>query len=115
MKTLMRLNFRLVTLIFFVTSITSCEKDNNPTVDCFPNTSTVRQITNKQATIKSAGGKFYIIEQGTIDTKLNPCNLTHEFQVDNLQVTISGDVKATVQGGPEPCCTENFVITKISR
>lgn len=93
----------------------SCKKNNSSTVDCFPNDITTRQITNKQATIKLTNGQFYIVEQGTIDTKLNPCNLTQEFRVDNLQVTISGDVKATVQGGPAPCCTDNFVIVKITR
>ena len=111
----MRLNFPLTSLTFFVTLILACNKDNTPTDDCFPNSSTVRQITNQQAIIKLAGGRFYIVEQGAIDTKLNPCNLTKEFQVDNLQVTVSGDVKATAQGGNEPCCTENFVIAKISR
>lgn len=100
----------------FTMSLYSCKKDNNKTDDCFPNETTYRQIVNKQATIrKLPSGLFYIVEQGTIDTKLNPCNLTTDFQVDNLQVTISGDVKATIQGGPGPCCTENLVITKITR
>jgi hypothetical protein len=30
-------------------------------------------------------------------------------------VTISGDVRSRPQGASEPCCTENFVITKISK
>lgn len=94
----------------------SCEKDSRKTNDCFPNSTTARQIVNKLATVRQQpGGLFYIIEQGSIDTKLNPCNLANEFQVDNLQVTISGDVKATLQGGPGPCCTDDFVITKITR
>lgn len=94
----------------------SCKKDDTKTTDCFPNADTYRQIVDKPATVRQqASGTFYIIEQGTIDTKLNPCNLPTEFQVDNLQVTISGDVKATTQGGPGPCCIENFVITKITR
>ena len=88
-----------LTFIAFVlvTTIISCKKDNNTNsnTDCFPNATTVRQITNGQATVKAAGEKFYIVEQGTIDTKLNPCSLAQEFQVDNLQVTISGDVKLT--------------------
>lgn len=108
-------HFQTLIVLLVMTSIFSCKKDNNSNSDCFPNSSTVRQITNGQATIKEVGGKFYIIEQGSIDNKLNPCSLPAEFQVNNLQVTISGDVKSTLQGGPEPCCTENFVITKISR
>ena len=108
-----------LTFIAFVlvTTIISCKKDNNTNTDtdCFPNTTTVRQITNAQATVKAAAGKFYIIEQGSIDTKLNPCNLAQEFQIDNLQVTISGDVKTTSYAVGEPCCTDNFVITKITK
>ena len=93
----------------------SCKKNDKSKTGCFLNDTTARQIINKQASIKLANGQFYIVEQGTIDTKLIPCNLTQEFQVDNLQVTISGDIKATAQGGPAPCCSENFVITKIVR
>lgn len=93
----------------------ACKKDDNSITDCFPNTIIVRQLINKQATIKWVVGKYYIVEQGVIDTRLNPCNLTQEFQVDNLQVIVSGDVKSTVQPGPGPCCGENFVITKITK
>jgi hypothetical protein len=113
----MRHSLNFIAFALVTTIISSCKKDNNVNTDtdCFPNATTVRQITNAQATVKAAGGKYYIVEQGTIDTKLNPCTLSKEFQVDNLQVTISGDVKLTQQGGLEPCCTDNFVITKISR
>ena len=83
--------------------------------DCFPDSVTVRQIKDKQAIIKSAGGRFYIVEQGAVDTKLRPCNLAEEFQVDSSIVIISGDVKATVNTAFEPCCTEDFVITKIAK
>ena len=110
----MRRNLTFITFLLAAV-ISSCNKEENSTPDCFPGTSTIRQIANGQATVKASGGKFYIIEQGSIDSKLNPCDLTQEFQVDNLQVIISGDVKLTIHGGPEPCCTDNFVITKISR
>ncbi len=76
--------------------------------DCFPNASTVRLIEVKPAIVKEVAGRFYLVEQGAIDKKLNPCNLTADFQVDNLPVTISGVVKATISSGP--CCTEDFVI-----
>jgi hypothetical protein len=114
-KTRMRQRLTLITSLFVTAIISSCKKDNNTKSDCFPNTPTVRQITNAQARVKAAGGKFYILEQGTIDTKLNPCTLAQEFQVDNLQVTISGDVKLTQHGGVGPCCIDNFVITTILR
>jgi hypothetical protein len=110
-------NYYLVlTILFGVTTIfQSCKKNKSSTVECFPNEITTRQITNKQATIQLTNGQFYIVEQGTIDTKLNPCNLTQEFQVNNLQVTISGDIKETTQGVSGPCCTDNFVISKITK
>lgn len=105
----------LIILIYLTTIIFSCKKDNNSNTDCFHESSTVRQITDGQATVKEISGKFYIIEKGSIDTKLNPCHLPTEFQVDNLQIIISGDVKSTLQVGPGPCCLENFTLTKISR
>jgi hypothetical protein len=95
--------------------ITSCKKETKPGKTCFPNSSTVRYITNQQATIKVAGGQFYIVEKNAIDTKLNPCNLAKEYLVANLQVSISGEVKSTIHNGMDPCCTENFVITHISQ
>lgn len=88
-------------------------KDKNSGTNCFPDTSIVRQIVNKNASIKLLNTQFFIVEDGTIDTKLNPCNLPREFQVDNLLVLISGDVKSTFYSGVGPCCTENFEITSI--
>jgi hypothetical protein len=111
----MRYTFNLIALVLIISILPACEKESSTNTDCFSNNLTVRQITNAPATVRNIGGRFYIIEQNTIDTKLNPCTLAQEFQVDNLQVTVSGDVKSTIQNGPEPCCTENFVITRISR
>jgi hypothetical protein len=86
-------------------------KNNN----CFPDSATVREIKNKPAAIRLTGDQYYIIEQGTIDTKLKPCNLTEDFKVNNLQVTVSGDVKETSRVGQSPCCIDNFVITEITK
>jgi hypothetical protein len=108
----------LAIIVFFipVTIVSSCKKEKNST-GCFPGATTVRQITNKQAVIKVTAtiNPVYIIEQGSIDTKLIPCDLPIEFYQNDLHVVISGDVKSTLQGGPGPCCNENFVITRISR
>ncbi len=96
--------------------LNSCKKEESRKKDCLNTATTYRQIFDKPATIRQLpAGTFYIIEQGTFDVKLNPCNLIADFQIDNLPVTISGDVKAAVQGRPEPCCIEDFVITKITR
>ncbi len=113
----MRYSRIFLSFVLVTTIICSCKKDNNKntTTNCLPNATTVRQITNAKATVTAAGGKFYIVQQGTIDTKLNPCTLAQEFQVNNLQVIISGDVKLTSYAVGEPCCTDNFVIIKITR
>lgn len=105
----------IIRFIIVATIISSCHKNHSRADDCFPDAATVRQIKDKQAIIKSAGGQFYIVEQGAIDSKLIPCNLAKEFQVDNSVVTLSGDVKATLNTAFEPCCTENLVITKITK
>lgn len=109
----MRTLLKQFSLIILTAVIISCNKDNNNSTTCDPNASTIRQILNKKASIKLMGTQFYIIEEGMIDTKLNPCNLAPEFKIDNLLVTISGNVKSTTYIGVGPCCTENFVITAI--
>lgn len=111
----MRFNMPLVLLLALTIIVTSCKKENVSNVDCFLYTSTVRQIINQPATIKIAGGLFYIVEHSTIDTKLIPCNLSQEFQISNLQVIVSGEVKSSITNAGEPCCSENFVIKKITK
>jgi hypothetical protein len=103
----------LFILLSFVLITASCKKDKNSTAECFPGATTIRQIVNQPATIKQSNLQFYIVEKGSIDLKLIPCDLPVQFQVDNLAVTISGEVKAAAQ--QSVCCTENFIIQKISR
>jgi len=105
----------LIRLFGMAILISSCRKNHNAGNDCFPDAVTVRQIKDKQAIIRSAGGRFYIVEQGKLDSKLIPCNLAEEFQVDSSIVILSGDVKATLNTAFGPCCTEGFVITKIAK
>ena len=111
-------NLMLIVFLLVIPMV-SCKKNddsiNVTTTGCFPDAVTSRQIVNAKATIKKLGEQFFIIEQNTIDTRLNPCNLSPEFQVDNLAVTIDGEVKVTTNSGNQPCCTDNFVITKISK
>lgn len=114
----MRQNLNLMGLLLLLAILVSCKKEKDSSViNCSADAQTIRQITNKQAVIKVTGmmNGVYIIEQGTIDTKLIPCNLPAEFLQNDLQVIISGDVKFRQQTGIEPCCTENIVITKITR
>ena len=108
----MRSITRLIS-IFLLLAMCSCKKDKAPS-ECFSNATTVRVINNVQATIKESNGNYFIIEQGSIDTKLNPCNLNPEFWINNLPVVITGEVKLTSRNS-QPCCTDNFVITKIEK
>ncbi len=105
-------------LMVLLLLLISCKKEKDETITgCSPDAITIRQISNNQAIIKVTGmmNGVYILEQGTIDTKLIPCNLPAEFIQNDLQVIISGDVKFRQRTGIEPCCTENLVITKITR
>lgn len=110
----MRRFLHLITFLILIIIFNSCKKEKEST-ECFPNATTVRQVSNKQAVIKLTAtvNPVWIIEQGAIDTKLVPCNIPMEFYHDGLQVIVSGEVKSTPQS--VPCCTENFFITKISR
>jgi hypothetical protein len=102
-------------LFLLVALGTGCKKNTHAPENCFEDATTVRQITDKQARMVQSGEEFYIVEQGTIDTRLNPCNLAPAFRVNDMEVTVSGDVKATVRSSNSPCCTDDFVITSISR
>ena len=80
---------------------------------CNSNEPTTSVITNRPAVIYAVGGQFYIEYKDNIDTRLLPCNLGADFQIDGLVVTISGNVKQTVS--TPTCCTENFEITSICK
>ena len=110
----MRHPFAILTFIAAVILPVSCKKHN--TSDCSPSVATVRQITDKPAVVKVTATVYsvYLVEQGAIDIKLIPCNLPKDFMQHDLQVIVSGDVKVTPQGSG-PCCSANFVITKITR
>jgi hypothetical protein len=107
----------IVSLFGLAITINACKKKSDADTNCLPTATTVRQIINKQATIKLTAmiNPVYLVEDGAIDTKLIPCNFPQEFYENDLRVTISGEVKATAQVGPGPCCSENFVITSITR
>jgi hypothetical protein len=106
----------ILTCIILLVVFASCKKNENNNPDDCSSGATTRQIVNKPAVVKVTATVYgaYLVEQGTIDTKLIPCNLPMEFLQNDLQVTITGDVKSPYQNSG-PCCAENFVILKISR
>jgi hypothetical protein len=106
------LAFILFSSIIFV----SCKKSENEITECNTITNTYRTVLNAEAAIwQSTSNEFFIIEKSTIDTKLRPCNLPINFQVNGLAVTISGNVKSTFQYGPGSCCIDDFSITEITK
>jgi hypothetical protein len=115
LKNHMRHHLSVLTFAFLVTLFLSCKKQDKKD-ECFPGVATARQIVDKPAVIKVTATvqAVYLVEQGAIDTKLIPCNLPKDFIQNDLQVIVSGDVKATPQSSGT-CCSENFVITKITK
>ena len=111
----MRKTLNLLTIGTIILSLGSCDKEGGFTDDCFSDQATTSQISDKAATVQLANGRYYLIESGTIDLRLLPCNLEEAYKQDGLQVTVSGYVKGDNTAQGEPCCTSNFVITKISR
>ena len=107
---------KLLTSLLLIVVVCSCNKDKKE-AGCNPGAPIIRTILNKTATIKvgATNDPVYLIEQGSIDTRLIPCNFPMEFYENNLQVTISGEVKSYPQTGTTPCCTESIFITKITR
>ena len=110
----MRNPLPFIFIAIVIVIMNGCKKDKVLMPDCFPQMTTTRQIMDQQATVVLQNEVFYLIEQGTIDTRLKPCNLPQKYQIHNLQVTISGAVKSTIRNGVEPCCVENFVLTQIT-
>ncbi|RDC62166.1 hypothetical protein [Adhaeribacter pallidiroseus] len=113
-KSIFRNKLQLFGFALFLLLVSSCDKEKEeevPGKNCLAEIETVREIKNKPAIVTNAGSQYYLVEEGTIDTKLKPCYLSQEFLVDNLLVTISGEVKKTNQEGI--CCTDNFKVTQI--
>lgn len=108
-----RFNLSLFGFLIVMALISSCNKEDETPADCLTDISTVMKIKNKPAKVRAVGAQYYIVEENTIDRILNPCNLKKEFQVHDLSITVSGDVKETPREGV--CCIDDFVITKISR
>jgi hypothetical protein len=100
-------------LFIFSTVFISCKKSTQKNTTCFTDIASVRTITDKVAYISFTDNQYYIKEEFTIDTRLLPCNLEEEFKVNGLRVIVSGEVKNSLPN--YPCCTDNFIITKITK
>jgi len=115
----MRISLSVLSIFIIILSFCSCKKNTDKTSACDPNAATTRTITSKKALVKltaTATYPVYLTEEGTIDTRLVPCNFPMgEYYQDGLQVIISGEVKATNLMAFGPCCFESFVITSITK
>lgn len=111
----MRLTFIL--LIFAVTLILSACKRENSYQDCMPDVKTVLTVINGQGKIGliDSPAKYGIYINHPDTAEYIPCNLPESFQIENLQVTVSGLVKYTLDPCFTPGCPQPFVITQISK
>jgi hypothetical protein len=112
----MRLFFFLLILVLTL-YLPACKRENSYE-DCMPDVKTVNTLINVRGKIVSidSPAKYEIYVGNGADTlAFVPCNLPESFQVQNLQVTVSGLVKYTL----DPCffgyCPQGFVITGISK
>jgi len=109
----MKSQIPLLVLLVTATVLSSCKKEEKSDPCSAP---TARIISNKPAVIKlnATINGVTIVEQGSIDTWLIPCNLPQDFYQNDLQVVISGEAKET-RFPSGICCPQHFFITKISR
>lgn len=108
---------RFLPFILILLCLLACKKQKITATGCDTGAATTRVIADKKATVKMTATMVYpvyLVEDGTIDVKLVPCNIPLQFQQNDLVVKISGEVKTTVAPANAPCCIENFVISKIS-
>lgn len=115
----MRSSLILALCIVLILASGACKKDKKEPSpdDCFSGSTIIRQITDAAATVyvTATTHGIYLVEKGAIDTRLIPCNLPKEFLQNNLAVMVSGEVRSGVAVAGGPCCSQNFVITKIRR
>lgn len=116
--TAMRFIPALLITAFLFTGLPACKKSSNTNTegDCplLADQATIRTLIMQPATIKQEGRLFFIVEDGTIDQKLRPCNLTQDLQVHDLKVVVTGEVKKQLSFSSY-CCVDELLIHKISR
>src|SRR6185312_14119119 len=84
----MRFTFIVLQSFCLFAFLISCKKDNKEG-GCFDDLPTVREISHKKATVKmtaTMSEPVYLVEDGTIDTRLIPCEIPLEFQQEGLRV-----------------------------
>ena len=113
------MRFHNFLIVFFgLLSCTSCKKTQSGIDEnaCFNDAEATRQITNSPAAIfQLPDSSFVLVEEGTFDTWLIPCNLPSEFEENNLLVVLSGKTRPQVSTVPAPCCPEEMIVTQIAR
>jgi hypothetical protein len=108
---------RFVLLLLGLTLIIPGCKRENSYQDCLPYIKTISTLNNVQGKIvliDNPAVYAIFVGQGPDTLAYLPCNLPMYFQIQNLQVTVSGLVKYTL----DPCytarCFQGFVITQIA-
>lgn len=104
--------------VFLITSFAlclfSCKKEKQIRQDCFEGFTAQRQLTDAAAIIKMIDETYFIMEEGTYDERLFPCNLPDKFKKNDLTIKVSGTVYAFASAPPGPVYTNGLVISAIS-
>ncbi len=83
-----------------------------------PNVKTINTLNNVFGTIVTIDSPAIYalrISEQMGDAYYTPCNLPESFQILNLQVTVSGLVKYTLDPGFSPPGAQPFVIIQIAK
>jgi hypothetical protein len=105
----------LVSILVVGALFSACDKKANAPDNCYADNETVRVLNDKTLTVHGGNGSWHLTEEFTYDTRLYPCNLPTEFQVDKLVVLVSGNVKAIPETAQAPCCSDGLEITSIKK
>lgn len=95
--------------------LTGCQKDNNSENPDCSSGAVLQSVVDQLAIVKQQGSEFYLIPEGAIDSKYYPCSIPEAFQVNDLPVKITGDIRAKASAGPGPCCNYWVQLFSISR
>lgn len=108
-------------LLIIATGCKKDKKDKEETLDvlppCYKQSPVYRELKDKRATVKVTATAIgtYLVEEGSIDTKLITCDLPLEFQKNNLEVIINGGVHDMPPVSNFPCCIQSLDITSIRK
>jgi hypothetical protein len=106
---------RLCVTAIAIVLLTGCQKEKyaeNP--DCSSG-AVLQSVVDQPAVVIQLGSDYYLIPEGSIDSRYYPCSIPEAFRVNDLPVKITGDIRAKASAGPRPCCDYWIQLFSISR